>query len=112
MEQATDIERVQKTCLRIILGDNFVSYEAALEMTGLETLHDRREGRCLSFALKCLKHPINNEMFPLNRNPGPGGMDVRNREVFEVNFARTENYRTSAIPYCQRKLNTYFQSES
>ena len=112
VEQATDIERVQKTCLRIILGDNFVSYEAALEMTGLETLHDRREGRCLSFALKCLKHPINSSMFPLNSNPGPGGMDVRNREVFEVNFARTEKYRTSAIPFCQRKLNAHFQSES
>ena len=43
VSQATDIERIQKTCLKIILGDNYVSYPAALEMTGLDTLHDRRE---------------------------------------------------------------------
>ena len=50
VEQATDIERIQKTSLKIILGDSYVSYEAALEMTGLQTLHDRREKRCLDFA--------------------------------------------------------------
>ena len=32
--QATDIERIQKTSLKVILGDNFVSYHAALEMFG------------------------------------------------------------------------------
>ena len=35
VEQATDIERVQKTCLKVILGDNYISYSAALEMCGL-----------------------------------------------------------------------------
>ena len=109
VEQATDIERIQKTSLKIILGDSFVSYEAALEMTGLQTLHDRREKRCLDFASKCLKHPVNKRMFPLNKNLEADRMDVRNREKFEVNFAHTEKYRMSAIPFCQRKLNTHFQ---
>ena len=86
-----------------------MSYEAALEMTGLQTLHDRREKRCLDFASKCLKHPVNKRMFPLNKNLEADRMDVRNREKFEVNFARTEKYRMSAIPFCQRKLNTHFQ---
>ena len=39
-------------------------------------------------------------------------MEVRNRESFEVNFARTESYRKSAIPYCQRILNKHFQSQA
>ena len=108
VEQATDIERIQKTSLKIILGDSYVSYEAAMEMSGLQTLHDRREKRCLEFALRCLKHPINSRMFPLNNNQDR--IDIRNREMFEVNFARTEKYRMSALPFCQRKLNTHFQS--
>jgi hypothetical protein len=32
-------------------------------------------------------------------------MDIRSREPFEVNFGRTEAYRRSTIPYCQRMLN-------
>ena len=107
--QATDIERIQKTSLKVILGDNYVSYPAALEMCGLDTLHDRREKRCLDFAIKSSKHPRNSRMFPLNSNWSIEGNMVRNREVFEVNFARTEQYRKSAIPFCQRKLNEHFK---
>ena len=87
-----------------------MSYAAASEMTGLETLHERREQRCRKFALKCIKHPTNNRLFPKNTNQELNGMEVRNRERFEVNFARTESYRKSAIPYCQRILNKHFQS--
>ena len=108
--QATDIERIQRTCLKVILGDNYVSYPAALEMSGLQTLHDRREKRCLDFAVKCSKHPINSRIFPVNKNFNKEGINVRSREAFEVNFARTEQYRMSAVPFCQRKLNSHFQS--
>ena len=31
--QAEDLERVQKTCLKVILSDNYVSYNAHLDMT-------------------------------------------------------------------------------
>ena len=108
--QATDIERIQKTSLKLILGDNYIDYPAALEMSGLQTLYERRERRCLDFALKSLKHPINSRMFPINSNLGGEGMEVRSRETFEVNFARTEQYRMSAVPFCQRKLNEHFRN--
>ena len=107
--QATDIERIQKTCLKVILGESYVSYPAALEMTGLQTLYDRREKRCLDFALKAIKHPINSRMFPLNRNLD-NVLEVRSRETFQVNFARTDQYRKSAIPSCQRILNDHFKT--
>ena len=32
-------------------------------------------------------------------------LDLRNTEKYAVNFARTENYQNSAVPYCQRLLN-------
>ena len=49
-EEGDKLERIQKTCLRVILGDMYISYEAALEMTGLQTLSLRREKRCLDFS--------------------------------------------------------------
>ena len=109
LEQSTDLERSHKTCLRVILGGNYVSYTAALEMTGQASLIERREKRCLEFALRCIKHPINKKIFPQNPNLNQEGMEIRSREVFVVNHARTESYKKSAVPYCQRLLNTHFQ---
>ena len=66
-EQSNRIERVQKTCLKVILNDMYVDYQAALEMTGLQTLVDRRIQRCLNFSLRSVKHERNSAMFPLNQ---------------------------------------------
>ena len=101
VSQTADLERVQKICLKVILSETYVSYEAALEMTGLEALDSRREARCLSFAKKCIKHPKHKAMFPLN--------PPKSKEKFVVNFARTETYRQSAIPYIQRMLNREYK---
>ena len=96
------LERCQAVCLRVILQDSYISYSAALEMAGLETLKARRETRCLDFSLKCLKQETNKRIFPLN----PINLtNVRSREKFKVNFAYTNAYKNSAIPYCQRLLN-------
>ena len=107
-EQSEKLEKIQKTSLKVILGESYISYEAALEMCNLETLAERREKRCLDFALKCTKHERNSRIFPLN--PVETNLEVRKREKFHVNFARTSHYKNSAIPYCQRKLNYHFQN--
>ena len=104
-EQSNIIERIQKTCLKVILGDMYITYPAALEMCGLETLSKRREARCLDFAKKCLEHPRNRRFFPLN--PNIPAYKVRDVEKFKVNFARTSAYMKSTIPYCQRLLNEH-----
>ena len=107
--QSKSLERLQSTCLKVILHDNFISYSAALEMTGLETIYDRREKRCLDFSIKCIKHSQNSRFFPLNpclENQSK----IRDREYFNVNFAHTEDYKNSAIPYCQRLLNSHFMN--
>ena len=103
-QQEVALERCQSVSLRIILQESYVSYSAALEMTGLETLKIRREARCVSFSLKSVKHETNKRMFPQNLN-ADNTMDVRSREKYIVNFARTNAYKQSAIPYCQRLLN-------
>ena len=107
-ENQNDLERVQRTCLKIILGDMYVSYAAALEMTNLKTLGARREDRCADFAKKCLKNPRLSHYFPTNPTRSP---KVRKTEKFVVNFAKTKTYRMSSVPYLQRKLNLLYQQK-
>ena len=104
IHQSNKIEAIQKTSLKIILDANYVSYSAALEMCGLERLSDRRNKRQLSFALKCTKNDFNKSMFQENK--------LSKKEKYTVNFARTEAYLNSAIPQCQRMLNSYYGRSS
>ena len=107
VQQSASLERCQAVCLRVILQENYVSHSAALEMTGLDSLADRRKARCLSFSLKCIKDTNNARFFPRNPNLDHT-LEARKREEFKVNFCRTKQYLNSAIPYCQRLLNEYF----
>ena len=100
--QSHKIENIQKTSLKIILGDTYEHYELSCKITGLKILSVRREARCLAFAKRCLLNPQANGMFPQN---APSSQNLRNQEKYVVNRARTENYRMSAVPYCQRLLN-------
>ena len=83
----------------------YIDYQSVLEMYGLTTSHEQREARYLNFSLKCLEHTRNQRIFPVNtRTHGQG---LVSKEAFEVNWARTEKYKKSAIPYCQRLLNKH-----
>ena len=54
-ENSDDLERVQKSALKIILKDNYKNYTNALNFLEFETLKDRREFLCLHFAKKICK---------------------------------------------------------
>ena len=102
-ELSRKLEMVQKICLRVILGDKYESYSDALDICNLKNLYERREERCLSFAKKCLKHPVHSKLFPLNMN-NKNNMH-KSREKYVVNFGRTNAYKDSTVPYLQRTLN-------
>ena len=51
-DNTKDLERVQKTALRIILGNRYKSYTNALNILNLQSLSDRRRSLCLNFAKK------------------------------------------------------------
>ena len=91
----------------LIVHNIIVSYQymfiIQLSVLELETLRIRREKLCLSFAKKCLKSQRHSALFPVE--PVTHNHQLRNVELFTVNYARTEKYRKSAIPYMQRKLN-------
>ena len=96
-EQKSDIERVQKNALKIILKQNYVSYENALKKTNLISLEDRRTKLCKTFAQKCAKIEKTKDMFPLDT--------TRHSNKYQVYFARNDRVLYSAIPQMQRLLN-------
>ena len=104
-QQSDKLEKIQKTCLKVIMGEEYLDYQTALDYFGLQTLSQRREKRCLDFSLKAVKHPRNRRLFPHNPNYTE---KLRTPEPFTVNFARTSTYRDSAIPFCQQLLNKHF----
>ena len=112
-EQNNKLESVQKLCLKIILGPAYEGYESALQCCGLDSLRYRREQKCLQFGRKNLLHPVHCSMFPVNQHPGQQpSSNTRRKEHFTVNWAKTNSYRMSAIPYIQRMLNDYVCEQS
>ena len=108
-KQKNKLENIQKTCLKVIYGEDYFEYDSALVKSGLEKLSDRRLKRCLDFSLKCLNNSKMQKMFPRNPNFSER---VRHSEPFFVKFASTNTYRKSAIPFCHRLLNKHFEEHN
>ena len=96
VEQSDKLEGIQKTCLRVILGEMYLDYHSALEMCGLDTLSSRRVKRCLDFALKCSRHLRNSRIFPLNDSIAY--LASRKSEKYIVNFAKGKTYQAQYYP--------------
>ena len=97
------LERVQKSALRIILGDQYLSYRNALKALNLQSLDERRESLCLKFAKKCLQVEKFKSLFP--KRQVAHRMKKRGNEKFVLKRSFTERHKKSSIPYMQRLLN-------
>ena len=102
-ENSDDLERIQKSALKIILQQRYKNYSDAMKLLELDTLKQRREQLCLSFALKCLKHPKFKKMFPENQKEHE--MSTRDKEKYKVQFALTKRLQNSPIIFMQKLLN-------
>ena len=102
-ENSSDLERVQKSALKVILKEKYSNYQNALAQIGIESLESRREDLCLNFARKCVKNKKLVHMFP--ENPKPHGMNTRHEERYEVQFANKDRLNNSPIIYMQNLLN-------
>ena len=63
IQNIEDLERVQKTAIKIILGESYLNYIKSLNLLQLQDLQERREELCLSFAKKCVKNEKNGNIF-------------------------------------------------
>ena len=102
-ENSADLERVQKSAVKIMLGAHYNGYENSLLRLDMENLSDRRKNLCLKFAQKCVKNPKTAHMFP--KNVKKHNMELRITEKYKVQHANTERYKKSSIIYMQHLLN-------
>ena len=100
-DNINDLERIQKSALKIIFNEEKLNYNEALKQINLQTLHSRREYLCLKFAENCLQNEKTKKMFPVKSTLSK----ARKKEKFAVKFARTNRLKQSAIPQMQRMLN-------
>ena len=99
VKQASDIERVQKTALHIVLGEDFINYDMACTIAEIEPLDIRREQLCLNFARKDIKK--DNSLF----NKVETTMNTRRPKLVVEPRCNTKRFQKSSIPYLSQLLN-------
>ena len=104
-DNKNNLERVQKSAVRIIIGEKFNGYKNALNSLGLEILDDRRKNLCLNFALKSAQNPKTMKMFPIREKQHE--METRKGEKYVVQHANTERLKNTSIIYMQNLLNNH-----
>ena len=105
-ENETDHERVQKSAFRLILGNEYFSYQNAQNVLGMETLKDRRESLIRKLANKSLQ--VQQMPHILKENTKLHTMDTRNTERYQITYTNTDRFRKSAgvqMQYCLNAIN-------
>ena len=102
VEDSVQIERVQKSAMRIILSDKYLSYKNALVHMQLETLYDRRERLCTKFAKKCFRNKKFHKWFKTEQKET---ITRQRYNKFCSVYSRTERYNKSPISYLTKLLN-------
>ena len=103
--ERSDIERVQRCALRIILNEKYDSYESALKLVGLEDLESRRTRLCLNFALKATKNVKYQHWFSKKFKH----INTRSKTKFCTVNAKHARYEKSPISYLTQLLNKYYE---
>ena len=61
--QINDLEKIQKVALKIILDDNYTSYEVACTLMSISPLEYRRTDLCTNYAMTLFRSPRSSEYF-------------------------------------------------
>ena len=106
--EKTDLERIQKTACHIILGQDYVSYTAALAALELETLEFRRNLLSLKFALKSEKHKKFKFWFKFNENKVNTRQPISKYCKVMANHKRFEK---SPLSFLTNLLNVHYSKK-
>ena len=100
-DDSDKIEHVQKAALRIILGQDYSSYDDGLQELGLDSLETRREQLCGIFARKAFKHDKYSKWFM----PTASRPNTRHKTECTPVWTRTSRFKKSPLPYLTELLN-------
>ena len=112
----SQIERVQKCALHVILGDRYESYSQSLDELGVEKLSDRRSILCLNFAKRLENHPKYSNWFNPAEEIIPPTMSTRSdKAMLQTKYTpvpfRTDRYGNSPIPFLTEALNNHYSEK-
>ena len=107
-QQHGQLERVQRRCVRIMLGQQYQGYEAALGQLHLSSLRARREMLTLRLGLSILKSPEHRSLLPPTMAE-VHGRATRNGHLLRVPARTTTRYQKTFVPYAVQLLNEYLQ---
>jgi hypothetical protein len=79
-ENKSNLERVQKSAIKVILQEKYKGYQNGLALLDIEDLESRRKSLCLEFAKKCVKNQKMCHMFP--KNMKSHSMETQNNEIY------------------------------
>ena len=106
-EQSHEIERLQMGTLKTIFGYD-KSYATTLELSGLQSLLERRQQCFDNFAIKLAMNPDYEYWLPRKKFTGH---DLREELIFIEKFAATERLRSSPLYAIRRRLNEIYMHE-
>ena len=103
--QIHQIERVQKTAIHIILGDQYSSYKEGLKQLKIDTLGERRQIICKKFTLKATQHEKFSSWFK-KQNPTHDNRTRSIKNKYKCVNTRTNKFKKSPIPYFTEIANS------
>ena len=90
-DNKNDLERIQKSAVKVILKESYKGYIQGLHKLDLLTLDERRDSLCLEFAQRCVKNKKMTHMFP--KNTKTHDMNTRAEELYNVQHANTQRLK-------------------
>ena len=100
--QTHQIERIQKRICKIILAEEYQSYEAALQHLKITSLEDRRKDMVLKFGQQVLSSERHRHLLPDQRSRA---YNLRRSNTFPEPLCKTNRLQNSTIPYVIKLLN-------
>ena len=101
LELRDQIESIQKRASKLIFGWNS-NYDQLVKDGKLKTLEERRETLTKNFAVKTSKNVRFANWFKPQKDIN---INLRSRNKYEEEFARTERMKKSPVYYMRRILN-------
>ena len=104
-QNSDDLERLQKTFVKLILKKEYNNYENALLKLNLDTLASRRKKISLKFANDGIMNNTLTDLLMKKRENNTNIREVKKEEKYNVQFANTDRLKNSTIIYLQNLLN-------
>ena len=98
---SNELEKIQKVAMKIILGDNYASYEGSYTFFNVAKLSSRRTDLCTNYAVKLYKSKRSKEFF----TPYSVRGRTDKQKLVKENVCRTTRCFNAALNYLARLVN-------